>query len=66
MWDLVFIFGDVVLAASAVGLAFWNRSLRASLNQEIRERQGAHISTERLVARQGRSLSEHVESNLHR
>ena len=42
--------------------------IRASrrIDQEIRERQGANNSTGILVARQGRALSEHVESNLHR
>ena len=66
MWDFIFVFGDVVLAGSVVGLAFWNRRLRASLDQEIHERQGMHGTTEKFVARQGRILSDHIESNLHR
>lgn len=40
--------------------------VRDSMDQEIRERQGAVGAVERLVARQGRVLAEHVESNLHR
>ncbi len=64
--DVVFIVVDAVLAVSLVGFAFWNRGLRASLDREIRERQGAHVTTEMLVARQGRIVSDHIESNLHR
>jgi len=45
--------------ASVVGV-------RDSMDQEIRERQNAVDTSARLVARQGRILSDHIESNLHR
>lgn len=64
--DFISILGDLGIGIIVVVLALKNRSLRSSLDQEIRERQGAHGTTETLVARQGRALSHHVESNLHR
>ena len=40
--------------------------VRDSMDQEIRERQASIDTVARLVGRQGRAISEHIESNLHR
>ncbi len=60
------IVADVVLVTAIAVSFYFNRRLWKRADQEIRERQGANNTTTQLVTRQGRALSEHIESNLHR